>query len=159
MGPITHPKSLGVAFGITFFLAVYGSVLALDGMKEWYPSLVQPITIPLWKFAVVQLVYYGICITILYRLFAYRGEKRTRTRAVSLFVFMMLIAESWNYVFLGRQDLFLGFWGMVLFVVIALAVYIYLRTIDTVSSYVFLPYLLWLFADIAWIFAIWQANT
>ena len=71
MTVVRQPKTLGLAFLITLVIAVHGSVLAIDGMKDWYSSLVKPVDISMWLFGFVQLVYYGICITILYRLFSY----------------------------------------------------------------------------------------
>ena len=137
---------------------MYGSVLAIDGMKEWYPSLVKPVDIPMWLFGFVQLVYYGICITILYRLFSYIEDTRKRKISLSLFLFMMIFAESWNYFFLGLKNVSVGFWLVLVFSLITIVVYLNLRKTDKVSSYVFLPYLVWLLVDISWIFGLWQAN-
>ena len=159
MAGIKQPKTLGLAFLITLVIAMYGSLLAIDGMKEWYPYLVKPVDIPMWLFGFVQLVYYGICITILYRLFSYIEDTKERKISLSLFLFMMIFAESWNYFFLGLKNVSLGFWLMLVFSLIAIVVYLNLRKTDKVSSYVFLPYLVWLLADISWIFKLWQANT
>ena len=159
MTGVKQPKTLGLAFLITLVIAVYGSVLAIDGMKEWYPYLVKPVDIPMWLFGFVQLVYYGICITILYRLFSYIEDTKERKISLFLFLFMMIFAESWNYFFLGLKNVSLGFWLMLVFSLIAIVVYLNLRKTDKVSSYVFLPYLVWLLADISWIFKLWQANT
>ena len=71
---------------------------------------------------------------------------------------MMIFAESWNYFFLGLKNVSLGFWLMLVFSLVAIVVYLNLRRTDKVSSYVFLPYLVWLLADISWIFRVWQAN-
>ena len=159
MTVLKQPKTLGLAFLITLVIVLYGSVLAIDGMKEWYPSLDKPVNIPMWLFGFVQLVYYGICITILYRLFSYIEDTKERKISLSLFLFMMIFAESWNYFFLGLKNVSLGFWLMLVFSLLAIVVYLNLRKTDKISSYVFLPYLVWLLVDISWIFELWQANT
>jgi len=159
MTVLKQPKTLGLAFLITLVIVLYGSVLAIDGMKEWYPSLDKPVNIPIWLFGFVQLVYYGICITILYRLFSYIEDTKERKISLSLFLFMMIFAESWNYFFLGLKNVSLGFWLMLVFSLLAIVVYLNLRKTDKISSYVFLPYLVWLLVDISWIFELWQANT
>lgn len=159
MAVVKQPKILGWSILITLIIAVYGSLLAIDGMKEWYPSLVKPVDIPMWLFGIVQPVYYGICITILYRLFAYVEDTKKKQTSVFIILFMMIFAESWNYFFLGLRSVSLGFWLMLVFFLIAIVVFINLRKTDKISSYIFLPYLLWLLIDISWIYELWKANS
>lgn len=156
---IKYPKKLVVSFVITFVIAVYGSLLAIDGMKEWYPSLVKPIDIPMWLFAIVQPLYYAICITIMYRLMTYVDVVKTKKLSLILLVFMMLFAETWNYFFLGLRDVSLGFWTMVAFSGVAIVVYVNLRRVDFISSKIFIPYLVWLLVDNAWMYGIWVSNS
>lgn len=156
---LNKPKNLGIAFIVTLIIAIYGSLLAIDGMKEWYPSLIKPIDIPMWLFATVQPIYYVICITIMYRLLSYVADRRSRLVSLSLLVFMMLCAESWNYFFLGLHSVSLGFWLMLLFCGVVLLVYFNLRKTDNISAKVLLPYLLWLIVDISWIYEIWDKNS
>lgn len=146
---VKQPKTLGYAFLITLVIAIYGSLLAIDGMKDWYPSLVKPVDIPMWLFAIVQPVYYGICMAIMYRLLIYVEDKKKRNFSLSLLIFMMLFAESWNYFFLGLKSVSLGFWLMLVFSIIAVIVFFNLRKTDKISSNIFLPYLVWLLADIS----------
>jgi len=155
---INYPKKLALSFIITFVIAIYGSLLALDGMKEWYPLLNKPVDIPMWLFAIVQPLYYAICITILYRLFAYISEQRTRRISLGLILFMMIFAESWNYLFLGLRSVALGFWSMLLFAGVAVLLFVQLRKVDPLSAKIFAPYLVWLLVDIAWMYGLWSAN-
>jgi len=155
---VKQPNILGLAFLFTFVMAVYGGLLSLDGMKEWYPSLTKPFDIPIWLFGVVQLVYYCICITIIYRLYSRLEKSRIRSISISLFAFMMVFAESWNYFFLGQKSISLGFWLILVFYLIVLAVYFILRKVDRLSSLILAPYLIWLLVDIIWLFKLWQVN-
>ena len=156
---IKCPKNFAASFLVTFVIAVYGSLLAIDGMKEWYPSLVKPIDIPMWLFAIVQPLYYAICITIMYRLMTYVDVVKTKKLSLILLVFMMLFAETWNYFFLGLRDVSLGFWTMVAFSGVAIVVYVNLRRVDFISSKIFIPYLVWLLVDNAWMYGIWVSNS
>lgn len=143
---------------ITLVVAVYGALLAIDGMKEWYPSLTKPVDIPLWLFSIVQPIYYVICVTVLYRLISYVEDFKVKRNSVTLFMFMMLFAESWNYFFLGLKSVSLGFWLMLVFSFIAMLVFFNLRKVDRLSSKIFTPYLIWLLVDITWIYGVWEAN-
>ena len=156
---VKQPKHLGKAFLITIVLAIYGGLLSIEGMSEWYPSLIKPIDIPIWLFGIVQPAYYLICVTILYRLYTRVEKSRVRRRtSMSLFVFMMFFAESWNFFFLGLKSVSLGFWLLLIFCLVVISVFLNLRRVDKNSSLILLPYLIWLVADIMWIFEIWQAN-
>ena len=138
----TKHKYFLIAFLITLVNAIFGSLLAIDGMEEWYPALIKPLDIPLWFFAIVQPLYYCICIFILYRLFSYVEESRKRIFSLSIYIFMMVYAESWNYFFLGLRNVSLGFWSMLGFGTLAFTVYLVLRKTEKISSHVFIPYLI-----------------
>lgn len=156
---VNYPRNLAASFLVALVIAVYGSLLAIDGMAEWYPSLVKPIDIPMWLFAIIQPLYYAICISVVYRLVSYIDHPKTRRLSLFLVIFMMLFAETWNYLFLGLRNVSLGFWAMLAFSGVAIAVFINLRRVDPVSSRIFLPYLIWLLADISWMYGIWVENS
>lgn len=155
---IKQPKLFGFTLLITIFLAVYGGILSIDGMREWYPSLVKPFNIPIWLFSAIQLIYYLICIAILYRLFSNLEQSRLKQASILLFIFMMFFAESWNYFFLGLKSVSLGFWLLLAFCLIAFINYINLRKVDKTSSIILAPYLVWLVFDIVWLYRIYQVN-
>ncbi len=156
---LNHPKNFGISLLITLLLAIYGGILGIGGMEEWYPSLIKPIDIPMWLFGIVQPLYYIICIAILYRLFSYVENIKNKKRSLFIFIFMMFFAESWNYTFLGLESVTLGFWILVVFSIIVVIAYINLQKTDKVSSFILLPYILWLTVDLAWAYGLWQANS
>lgn len=158
MTALKHPRKLAIAIGITVVLAVYGGLLGIGGMQDWYPSLARPVDIPMWLFGVVQPVYYLICIAILYRLMCNVAGNPATKRSVGLLLGMMFVAESWNYLFLGLRSVSFGFWSLLGFAALAVVVYLDMRRTDRLSSHLFLPYLFWLPVDLVWMYGIWQAN-
>lgn len=147
--------------GITITIAVLGTIPALDsnGLNEWYTSLKQPFSPPLWLFGSAQIVYYIICTTALYRLRFSLAAKRQRNIAIALVLLMMVYAEVWNYLFFGLESVSIGFWSLIPFTTLTFIVYYYLRKTETASSKLFTIYLAWLvLIDLPWIFGITQAN-
>jgi len=159
MNSIKYKKNALLAFLITLTNAISGGVLGIDGFEEWYPSLIKPISIPFWLFALVQPIYYLICIVILYRLFSYIDDRATKMVSTSLFIGMMIFAELWNYFFLGLHSVFLGFWLLIAFTIIVWMNYLILWRIDRFSFYSFTPYVLWLFVDLTWLYSLRAANS
>ena len=144
---------------VTIFMAIFGSLLGIHGMSEWYPSLIKPLDIPLWLFSIVQAFYYIICVSIIYRLLTFVVDNASQKFSLSLFTGMMFLAELWNYFFLGLKSVSLGFFSILIFSLIAVLVYFNLKHTDRLSSIILTPYLLWLIIDIFWLFRLWQANS
>ena len=154
-----HYKNFFVAMIVTILMAVFGGLLGFQGMSEWYPSLIKPLDIPLWLFSIVQAFYYIICVGIIFRLLTFVTDKASQKFSLSLFTGMMLLAELWNYFFLGLKSVSLGFFSILVFSLIAVLVYFNLKHTDRLSSIILTPYLLWLIIDIFWLFRLWQANS
>ena len=159
MGRNNNIKFVIISFLITLTIAIIGVLLAGDAMETWYPSLETPwLNIPIWVFIPVQILYYVICAIIIYRILKYVMPNRQRNISLALLLTMMISAELWNFLFLGLRSTFAGWVGMILFTMMAIVVYAYLRRAERNSSRIMIPYLVWLVLDNIWIFELWLAN-
>ena len=159
MKKIKSPRNISISLIITFILAIIGTFLGLEGMEEWYPSLIKPLDVPLWLFAIVQPLYYIICIVIMYRLLTYKENKREKFTSLFLLLFMMIYAEVWNYFFLGLKSVSTGFWTLLIFAGIVLLLFQNLYKSDNKSARLLIPYLIWLIVDCVWMYSLWEANS
>ena len=144
---------------IVILIPILGAILAGEGLNGWYKTLNMPfLNIPFWLFITVQIIYYIICVIILSRILFFIKGKKSLTHILTIFFVFMMTAELWNFFFIGLKSTINGFIGMIVFTVIAIILFINLRAKDKVSSYILLPYLLWLIFDNVWIFDLWRIN-
>jgi tryptophan-rich sensory protein len=72
---------------------------------------------------------------------------------------MMVANEGWNYLFLGRRSVRAGFFGMIGYTVLTIALYWRLRKADRESAKLLLSYLGWLGYDLVYAHELWRLNS
>lgn len=153
------PLLLAISF--VCVIAVLGAMPALDadGFNSWYLNLHKPVDPPMWLFGFAQLAYYVICIFLLYRLFTASNPSPLNKKLRVLLVATMIYAEAWNYIFFGSENVLIGLWTILPFVLMSVLVFYSLRKVDRLGARAFGIYLAWLLLiDMPWMLGLVIAN-
>lgn len=142
---------------VVFFMLVAAAALFGTQFKpgDWYAGLIKPAwTLPNWVFGPVWTVLY-VMITLAGWL---TWRTSDRSYALAAWGVALVLNASWSWLFFGRQavglalvDIVTLWWAISFFILAA-------RTKNSVTSLLFVPYLLWVSYATALNFAIWRSN-
>lgn len=125
--------------------------------RIWFENLKMPrfsLSFKVWYF--VGGLYYIICGIIAYRIFAGSGtEFWPQITALSL---MMLMNGAGNFLLFRLRSLKWFYLSLFPFTIVLLALYILLLQTDIFSSWVLMPYIIWLIYDFYYLHALWNLN-
>lgn len=125
--------------------------------KLWFENLKMPAySLPFTIWYIVGGLYYVICGIIAYRLFAMPGNELF-VRLVPLGL-MMLTNGMGNFLLFRLRSLAWFYFSLFPFTIILLYLYIQLLQTDMISSWVLLPYLIWLIYDFYYLHTLWKLN-
>jgi translocator protein len=147
-----------MAFATCLAAAALEGVLAGRGVKRRLAQLRQPRYSPpfaLWL--VIGVCYYLICFVILARLIN-SAPSPLRGAALALVVALLIGNAIWNLVFFRLKSVEASAIVLMAYLAVALILAILLRRVDPVSSWVFLPYLMYLAYAIWWSLSIRRLN-
>lgn len=132
---------LGIA--VCFAVGYTASLFQAESLEWWYPLLNKPaITPPNWVFPVAWGVIY-VCMGVSAGLLS-DVHMAYRKPLVWLFVLQLMLNFLWSFSFFYLQSPFMGFVNILLLDV-AVMLYIFLTyQMSRASSWLFLPYILWL---------------
>jgi tryptophan-rich sensory protein len=128
---------------VCILLGDIGSSYQKEALQTWYPELVRSsLTPPGWVFAFVwTFLYIGMGVSFGLVL----GAKHIKQRRVALlFLVQLMVNFSWSILFFYKQC---PLCGLIDILVLDLLVVIYIiksYAVNRYSSYLFIPYLLWL---------------
>ena len=146
------------ALAICVGAAALEGVLAGRGVKLRLTELRQPPHSP--PFAVwvgIGLLYYSICFVVLSRLIDSKPSP-LRWIGLALVAALLIGNATWNLVLFRYKNVEASAIVSVVYAVLALAVAILLVLVDTVSAWVFLPYLIYLAYATWWVLALRRLN-
>jgi benzodiazapine receptor len=149
-----------VAIAICVLFALFGTALIGESLGNWYETLDKPwFLIPLWAFGIVDVIYYVLIATVLYRILVHVDDRRGRVTSLALTISVLFLNELWNYGFFGLQSTLVGFLGIAVFLVPVTALLLTLRTYERFSAALVAVYWIWVLYDLAWAFALWRLNS
>ncbi len=123
---------------------------------EWYASLARPAwTPPGWIFGPVWTTLYLMIAVAGYRVWRREGFGGA---AVRLWFLQIVLNGLWSYLFFGRHLLGIAAIEIVVLWLSILACAVRFRRVDPVSSWLFVPYLLWVGFASALTIRIWTLN-
>jgi translocator protein len=149
--------ALGAA-AICLVAAALEGLLAGRGVKRRLMQLRQPLhspSFPVW--VGIGLCYYLICFVILSRLMSTTPSPLSWA-ALALIVVLLIGNALWNLVFFRLKNLEASILLMFAYVALAVTLAVLLRLLDRVSSWVFLPYLIYLVYATWWSLSLRKLN-
>lgn len=144
---------------ICLLSAALEGLLAGRGVKQRFAELRFPrysFPTPFWY--VIGVLYYAICFVILFRLLGIDNRKPGWNGALILALLMMTVNAGWNYLFFRARSLFTSLVASGIYTVIAVALFFCLFSIDRISAWMLLPYLLYLGYANMWGYGLWKLN-
>jgi len=153
-----NKKHLMQAVLFASFFAIAESIIAGDGVGDWFGTISQPgYSLPIWGWGIVGGLYYVAMTVILYRLFDQKiGTKDNK--AIWLIALLMIYNGLWNYLLFGLDSTLLAFVGLIPFVIYVFFVMTYIYYKDRVSGWILLIYVFWLLYDLYWTYGLWRLN-
>ena len=140
---ITGKKTVNfvICLAVVYFIAFLGSVFTSQGVKsDWYQAIKPLITPPNWVFPVVWNVLFFLIALSLY----YAWEiKKERKNVILVFGINFVLNVLWSVFYFGMQNPLLAFVEIIVLWLSILAMIIVLRRISKTSSYLLIPYFLW----------------
>lgn len=109
-------------------------------MNEWYKTLNKSkLTPPDFVFPIVWNILY---LMIIISFIIYLRDKPT-TIGITLFIIQMILNLSWSPVFFTKKDTKLAFYIIILLIIFLVLTIINFYNTNKLSSYLLLPYLIW----------------
>jgi len=135
------------------------AIAAGKGANETMRTLKQPSwALPVVGWYALGLLYHAVCWFVLYRVSNSRILGSMRQASLALLIALMATNVIWNFIFLRRRKLALGFWCVVPYAFLALVLLSMLARIDRQSELVFLAYIFYIPYAIGWTFQVWKLN-
>ncbi|PIQ73373.1 TspO protein [Candidatus Roizmanbacteria bacterium CG11_big_fil_rev_8_21_14_0_20_36_8] len=152
-------KLLVISIFLSQLAGIIGSVGTVSSISSWYTYLVKPsFNPPNFIFGPVWTLLYTLMGIALYFVWVKGYKKQKVKTAVNLFIIHLGINTLWSLVFFGARNL-----GAALIIILILwAMIAYLIKlfwkIDSRSSYLLIPYLLWVSFATILNYSIWSLN-
>lgn len=129
---------------ICFFVGLTASYFQADAIKTWYPLLNKPdLTPPNIMFPIAWSIIY-LCIGISIGLILISGSIK-KLELTKLFCIQLIFNFAWSILFFYLQNPLLGFIDILILDICVTMYAIKSYPIRKVSSFLFLPYLLWIY--------------
>lgn len=128
---------------VCFIVGASASSFQADSIKNWYPTLVKPsLTPPNIAFPIAWSIIYllmGISIG-----FILNSKIAFKKSYVSLFIIQLLLNFTWTVSFFYLQSPLLGLINIIILDMLVILYIIKTYRVSKISSYLFVPYLLWI---------------
>ena len=122
---------------------IIGSAFTINSINTWYSTLTRPsFNPPNWIFGPVWTILYLLMGISLYLVLV---SKKSRNRKIGLYLFFiqLVLNSIWTVLFFGLQNPLLAFIEIIILWISILFTIIYFYKIDKISSYLLIPYILW----------------
>jgi tryptophan-rich sensory protein len=145
------------AIGLCFVFVLIEAAGTTKSGKIWFENLKKPrFSLPFMVWYIVGGLYYVICGIIAYRIFA-APDTELLLRLLPLGL-MMLANGTGNFLLFRLRSVAWFYISLFPFTAILLFLYVQLLQTDKISSWVLLPYIIWLIYDFYYLHALWKLN-
>lgn len=129
---------------ICFFVGLTASYFQADAIKTWYPSLNKPdLTPPNIVFPIAWSIIYlcmGVSIGLIYL-----SNSLMKKGLIKLFCIQLFFNFAWSILFFYLQDPLLGLIDILALDICVTIYAVRSYPVRKVSSYLFLPYIIWIY--------------
>ncbi|MCH7408012.1 tryptophan-rich sensory protein [Belliella sp. DSM 111904] len=146
-----------VSIAIPLLAGFVGSLSTASSVNSWYATLEKPpFNPPSWLFAPVWTVLYLMIGVVLYILWT--SKHPLKKQALKLFAIQMVLNFLWSPAFFGLESPMLGLFAIIpLWISILVCIRVF-KPISAISSYLMIPYFLWVSFATILNFSIWYLN-
>lgn len=135
---------------------IIGSFFTVNSIKDWYLNLNKPwFNPPNYLFGPVWISLYFLMGISLYLIWI---SKKDIKNALRLFFIQLILNALWSILFFGLRLIFVAFLELLLLGIFILIIIIKFYKIDKRSSYLLIPYILWVSFALVLNFSIFVLN-
>ena len=144
---------LALFFGLVILAALTGMIFR-PGL--WYAQLRKPAWTPAnWVFPVVWSVLYIMIAIAGWLVWSAVGFGPL----LWLWFAQLAVNMAWSWLFFGEKNIALGFFNIVVLLILILAFVVLSAIVVPVAAFFFMPYLAWVMLAAALNFSIWRMNS
>jgi translocator protein len=148
-----------IAIAVSQLAGIIGSFFSATSVSSWYTTLIKPeLNPPSWVFGPVWITLYflmGIALFLIWK----KGLKTSDVKvAIKIFTLQLILNTSWSIVFFGLQNPALALINVITLLILIIWTIKVFYKISKISSYLLIPYLLWVLFATYLNYAIWILN-
>jgi translocator protein len=138
---------------------IIGSIFTTSAISVWYATLQKPsFSPPNWIFGPVWISLYILMGISIYLIWQEIEENKKARESMRLFWIHLFFNASWSIIFFGLQNPGLAFVNIIIIWLLIIVLMIKFWKINKWSTYLLIPYLLWVSFATLLNFSIWQLN-
>jgi len=133
--------------------------LAGNGVRQRFHELRLPAgspTLPVW--IAIGILYYVICLVVLYRLLLHGLSGAFALSAFVLMLAAMIYNSAWNWLFFRRKKMRASFLSFIPYGMLIAVLTVCLLRVDLWAAFTLVPYLCYLPYATWWGYRLWQLN-
>ena len=126
---------------ITYSASFIGGIVTISFKEPWYSQLIKSnLNPPDWVFAPVWTTLYMMMTLAIW---FYWHNKNREMNTVYIYFIHVVFNTTWSIVFFGLHQIFLALIVLVILIILIIILIIKFKSVNKVSSYLMIPYLLW----------------
>ena len=148
-----------VSISICQIAGIIGSIFTSPSISGWYADLQKPLfNPPNWIFAPVWILLFTLMGISLYLILKENLNDNTVKIGIAIFSFQLILNIGWSFLFFSLQNILYALFEIIILWFAILLTISQFWKINKKSSYLLIPYLLWVTFAAILNFAIWRLN-
>ncbi|MBN2198196.1 tryptophan-rich sensory protein [Candidatus Wolfebacteria bacterium] len=154
-----------IAIIVCQLAGIIGSFFTVSAIPGWYNGITKSaLNPPAWVFGPAWITLYflmGISAFLIWLSYGKEIEeakKKIIKKALTIFIFQLILNATWSIIFFGLQNPFLALMEIILLWLAILWIIIYFYKISRLAGLLLLPYILWVSFAIYLNYSIWVLN-
>ena len=148
-----------VSISICQIAGIIGSIFTSPSISGWYADLQKPLfSPPNWIFAPVWILLFTLMGISLYLILKENLNDNTVKIGIAIFSFQLILNIGWSFLFFSLQNILYALFEIIILWLAILLTISQFWKINKKSSYLLIPYLLWVTFAAILNFTIWRLN-
>ena len=148
-----------VSISICQIAGIIGSIFTSPSISGWYADLQKPLfSPPNWIFAPVWILLFTLMGISLYLILKENLNDNTVKIGIAIFSFQLILNIGWSFLFFSLQNILYALFEIIILWLAILFTISQFWKINKKSSYLLIPYLLWVTFAAILNFTIWRLN-